>query len=170
MFSDRSITQKTKRYQTCQKSYICDKVLSMNLQAGLRTSTGLPLIENWNSISFWVHWKLPNCNFMFFDRYWSHIQDSREFIRRVLRIVGTRLFKQNAILDFPKILKFLKHVFEHDLRCVLKCLQYLGVAKVKHDWFWGPWSWPLGPKIMNMRLFGFLESETEKLLIQSEAE
>ena len=66
--------------------------------------------------SFLVPWfqrfkGLPNCHFMFSGRYWSHIQDYQDFIRRVdgsSRHLSFHIFKMS---DFHKKLIFLKTLF-----------------------------------------------------------
>ena len=115
-----------------------------------------------------LDWKVPNSILCFFGRYGSHIQDCQEFARRISVFLawvfskllnfqdpivsGKTYFGNDAgiILDFVSILVF---------PTVLKWLFFGSHGHVHHvrkSWKWGP--------------SGFLESETEQLLVQNEAE
>ena len=51
-----------------------------------------------------VSWfqKLPNCHFVFFDRYGSHIQDFKILLRGFASFVGARLFQNRKCVGSPE--------------------------------------------------------------------
>ena len=107
---------------------------------------------------FVVVWFYGSNSFMFSGRYWSHIQDSQHFIRRIFMIfpapVSSQMLKTNG---FPKFRDFLKHIFWNFLDSFL---------------FWCPKRYIIlvlggldtseNPKIIEMRGFGLSHKQIEK--------
>ena len=50
-----------------------------------------------------IHSILPNFEFMFVDRHWSHIQNFEEFIKRILGIDRSPSLPKNKMFDFRNI-------------------------------------------------------------------
>ena len=66
-----------------------------------------------------------NVHFMFSGRYWFHIQDFQEFIRRTFGIVRPHLFLTNSKVSMPRVLDFPEYK-DYGLSCFLLiswCLQ-----------------------------------------------
>ena len=86
---------------------------------------GIPLIEkikyNCSSSFSWIE-KFQEVHFMFFDRYWSQIQDSQEFIRRIFRIFGPRLFHE---FRFPRCENFPTSYFKKWFGISLACFEVI---------------------------------------------
>ena len=89
----------------------------------------------------------------FSDRCWSHIQDFREFIRRIFGICRHASFPTNSNLSmcnplrFPEIL-FLKWVWNSWFR-------WSGLVSPQDNWFGQSWTRPPSPKSINMKIFRF---------------
>ena len=81
---------------------------------------------------------LPICHFMFFDRYWSHIQDLQDFNRRIVGV-----FRRPSFRKFVKILEFhnseiYKNSTSPKWFCIfLILLRYPGVPKNRNNCFGG---------------------------------
>ena len=74
-------------------------------------------------------------------------------------------FRHGSFLNFAfsRFRHFPNKYFPTDVLGFSWFLKYFGGPQVKNNGFWGSWTCPLGPKIMNMNTFGFLESESKKL-------
>ena len=80
---------------------------------------------------------LPNFHSMFFDRYWSHVQDLQDFVRRIFIIFGARLFQDCQNFGCRQ-LRYLQNIFSTNVPGIsLLVFRYPGVSKNKHNWFWG---------------------------------
>ena len=81
-------------------------------------------------------------------RYWFHIRESQQFIRR---IYGIPTNWNVRFRDFwgPQHL-----MFENGLGMFLKNWSNFGGSKVENNGFWESWSCPLCPKVMEMRIVG----------------
>ena len=49
-------------------------------------------------------------------------------------------------------------MFENESGFVLGLFEVILGYKDKHSWFWGSWTFPLGPKVMKIITFRFFES------------
>ena len=94
--------------------------------------------------------KLPNCNFMFFDRYEIHIQDFEDFFTGIFIIFwcpsshnlikgGTQNFQQiwhthfqaNQILLFPDLQKYGFQGYPYICSCSLEAFWYSEMNKYR---------------------------------------
>ena len=58
----------------------------------------------------------------YFDRYWSHIQDFQDFIKRIVQIFGARLFEHGQTFGVPNFKIYRNTIFK---KCVGICLDAL---------------------------------------------
>ena len=84
---------------------------------------------------------------MLVDRYWSHIQDSQEFIKRIFGFLSVPVYSNNV-----KFLEFQQ--FEICKNSIFKVLQWF-------SWFFSVFRW---------LSFGFSHKQTEQILYQIEVE
>ena len=73
---------------------------------------------------------------------------------------------------FSKILRFPPNQYFHtnDSGLFLNYLEYPGGSRVEYNWFWGARSCPPGPNVMTNIIFSGGKIESDKLLVQIEAE
>ncbi len=74
---------------------------------------------------------LPNFHFMFSGRYWSHIQDFQEFVRRIVGICRSPSFPTFSKCSISKSLTFIKIRFPWRTCFFLDFQKYPGVSKDK---------------------------------------
>ena len=73
----------------------------------------------------------------YFDRYWSNIQASPDFIKRIFRIVRFPFFKTFAHIYIFEVLGFLPiFCFKDASEIVLNYLQQVCVSRVDNNCFW----------------------------------
>ena len=70
-----------------------------------------------------------------------------------VRKVVVAIRHSKLVLPEPPMLRNSPHIW-----CCLAFFKQFGGSKVKHNWFWGPWTRPSSPKTMNMMVFGFSQS------------
>ena len=71
-------------------------------------------------------------------------------------LLGRATIENSLICDFRCFEIFQRISSRNDVVCFLYLSEYLGVPKIKYNWFWESWSRPLGPKSMEMKGgFGF---------------
>ena len=76
---------------------------------------------------------LPKCHFMVFGEYWSHIQDSQEFIRRIVGMFRHPSFPNISKCSIAVFRDFQKSYFRNTIRDLfLDYLECPGVSKDKY--------------------------------------
>ena len=74
---------------------------------------------------------LPNVHFMFFDRYWSHIQHLQDFIKRIFIIFWCQSFPKLTRKDFQNCEIYKKICFKRPTDCSRLFLGVLVSPKIK---------------------------------------
>ena len=93
---------------------------------------------------------------MLLERYWSHIQDCQDYIKRMFGCsvpIFSKIFKMCEVQHFV-ISKHNILWYEFGLSKVFS--KYCGVPEIKYNWFCERWSRPLGPKTDGNDGFQFL--------------
>ena len=122
---------------------------------GVRLLMGFPQMKIRNFQSF----KVPNFqkfHFMFLNKYWSLIHDSRDFVIRISKFVSVAAFSIVFFCSISEISRSPKMVLSQSDWVFLFRLKYLGVSEVEHNRFWDSWSRLPGPrsiKMMGLRVF-----------------
>ena len=129
---------------------------------------------------------MPGFQFMFFYRYWSHIQyhvsiswflkdiepifDIFKNIRQIARIVRHASFPTLSNCWSSDISKSTKLYVWNDFIVFFRYLESFGGPKIKHNGVGESWPRQKNQKSWQWWLFSFTQSEIEKWLVQNEAE
>ena len=99
--------------------------------------------------------------FMFSKKYWSHIHDFQELIKRIGGFVGARLFVFVPTCSISKMLRFITtNIFQACIGIFLIfLLRHPGLSKNKNKWFLG---WGTRPKIPKSKKCGLWGSPISK--------
>ena len=95
---------------------------------------------------------LPNFHFMFPGRYWSHIQDFRDLIKRIVGFVRRPSLRKLSTFGISKFLRFTKIILLKCPRDLLYFFQMSWCLQRWNNWFWGSVT---RPKSRNHRNEGF---------------
>ena len=107
------------------------------------------------------------CLFHDFQDFSFHVLEDIDLIFKIstvlngsLGFVGRRLLHFRNCC-FPKFENSQDNIFENNFGSFLICLRYLGVSKMKYNWFWQAWSRPPALKIMKIVDCRVFQNEAE---------
>ena len=112
---------------------------------GVGMLRGAGLFLTWK---FKKHLRFTKFRFHVFNRYWQHIQDIRDFIRRIFITCRCLSSPESIKYEASNKMRFLKKIitniyiyiciylykYSNGFLDLFKCP---GVSKDKNDWFWG---------------------------------
>ena len=120
-------------------------------------------LEGWLGGMHSFNWieQIQDLHVICFGRYWSHIQDFQDLIRRISRICRHTSFPTFPTSDFL----IYNNMFLNILWEFLDYFEYCAGSEAMNEGLWGSRTFPIVPKIMNMKTFGIFRKWKVKHII-----